>query len=136
MTKKIKDIGSKECKILIPEMKTALQKTLNKYGLSIEQSGGARYGGYNLTIKFEVTVPEKADANAENDFNQYKDMYDIKVPFGFTFKQGGSEYKVVGINHRAKKNKVLLEKDDGKKAHCPVRTVNWQYQMQTPEAVS
>ena len=127
MTKKIKNIGSAECKIIIPEMLSAMQKTLNKYGLQVDRSGGARYGGHNMTIKFEVTIPEKAEQQSENDYNTYKDMYDIKAPYGFTFKNGTKEYTIVGLNHKAKKNRILLKDSNGGNAHCPVRMVNWEF---------
>ena len=126
MAKKIKDLNRAVTKELIPEMEQALQKTLNKYGLTVER-GRAQFGGHNLIVKFEVQVPEMALNKAEDDYNQYMDMYDIKAPYGFEFTARGKTYTVTGINHKAPKNRILLSVDDGTKAHCPVRMVNWEF---------
>ena len=127
MAKKIKDLNREATKQLVPEMVQTLQKSLNKYGLTVERFGSARFGGHNLTVKFEVKVPEMALNKAEDDYNQYMDMYDIKAPYGFEFTARGKTYTVTGINHKAPKNRILLSVDDGGKAHCPVRMVNWEF---------
>mgnify|MGYP004464777897 FL=1 len=131
MAKKITNIGNEETKALLPEIKEALQRVLNKYGLKVEQSGKAGYGGHNLRIKYEITVPAQAVKNAQKDFDSYKVVYgiDADVPFGFTFQVKGETYTVTGLNHKAPKNRIILKTASGGAARCPVSTLNSQYKF-------
>ena len=131
MAKKITNIGNEETTMLLPEIKEALQRVLNKYGLKVEQSGKAGYGGHNLRIKYEITVPAQAVKNAQRDFDSYKVVYgiDADVPFGFIFQVQGETYTVTGLNHKAPKNRIILQKASGGGARCPVSTLNSQYKF-------
>ena len=125
---KIKQIERQETKMLVEETLKVLQKAMNKHGVTVEQASGAKFGGHNMTLKLEFKVPALASENAKKDYDQYKELYDIKAPYGFAFSTGGKTYRITGLNHKASKNRVLLECDEtGRRAHCPVRTVNWEY---------
>ena len=125
---KIKKIGRQETKLLVNESLTVLQKAMNKYGIEVGQANGARYGGDTMTVKIEFKVPALSEERAESDYRLYMDSYSIKAPYGFEFQAKGDTYKVTGINHKAPKNRILLlNTSNGRKAHCPVQTINWEY---------
>ena len=124
---KIKNIGKTECRMLVETSLESLQRTLNKYGVTVEQAGQAKYGGHNMTVKIEFKVPKLANKREETDYNRYMEMYEIKAPYGFEFQAKGQTYRMTGINHRAPKNRVLLEASNGRNAHCGVPMINWEY---------
>jgi len=131
---KVKQIERQETKMLIEETLKVLQKAMNKYGVTVDQAGKALFGGHNMTVKIEFKVPALASKSAEKDYDKYKKLYDIKAPYGFEFSTGGKTYRIIGLNHKASKNKILLECDEtGRRAHCPVGTVNWEYDRSFPE---
>ena len=124
---KIKNIGKTEIRMLVKTSLESLQRTLNKYGVTVEQAGQAKYGGHNMTVKIEFKVPKLANEREETDYNRYMEMYEIKAPYGFEFQAKGKTYRVAGINHNAPKNRVLLEASNGRKAHCGVDMLNWEH---------
>ena len=130
---KITDIGSKECRMIVEESLVAIQRTLNKYGLTADRSGMARYDGHSMTVKIEVKVPGRYDIFAESGHNKYMEMYDIKAPYGFEFQSQGKTYRVTGINHRARKNRVLLVDSNGGEAACTVDYINFEVEKAQTE---
>jgi len=124
---KITNIGREECRIIIEESLASMQRTLNKYGVTVDQTGKALYGGHNMTVKIEFKVPALSDEHVETEYNKYMEIYGIKAPYGFEFQAQGKTYRVAGINHNAPKNRVLLEASNGRKAHCGVDMINWEH---------
>jgi len=59
MAKTITGIGRAECKTLSEEATAALQRTLNKYGITVTYGGG-RYGGHTARLSFDLTVEDMA----------------------------------------------------------------------------
>ena len=127
---KIKKIERQETKLLVNESLTVLQKAMNKYGIEVGQANGARYGGDTMTVKIEFKVPALAEESAKKDYEMYMEMYEVEAPYGFEFMINGGKYQIIGLNHNAPKNRVLLKNlSTGRNARCPANTVNSHYKL-------
>jgi len=97
----MKDIGRAECKILSDELEVAIQRAVNKYGLTASYANG-RYGGHTATLSFKLDVPAKAEKVANKD----AELLGANFSVGFVFKTNGDEFKVTGFNLRRRKYPV------------------------------
>ena len=97
----MKNIGRAECKILSDELEVAIQRVVNKYGLTASYANG-RYGGHTATLSFKLDVPAKAEKVANKD----AELLGAKFSVGFVFKSNGDEFKVTGFNLRRRKYPV------------------------------
>ena len=99
-----------------------------KEGLSASIGRSVSYRPHEISFKVTIQIPSAARKNAKWDYNEHKEEYGIKAPYGFTFKDDyGKKLTVSGLNHRATINKILYTLDNGKEAHSSVAYVNHEY---------
>jgi hypothetical protein len=103
---KITNIGRAECKSLSEELQTVIQRTLNKYDLTVTYGGG-NYGGHTARLSFDLAVGGTAgQVRAARD----AEMLGAKFSVGFRFKSAAQEYEVTGFNHRRPKFPVAAKR--------------------------
>jgi hypothetical protein len=123
MAKTITDIGRAECKALSEEATAALQRTLNKYGVTVTYGGG-RYGGHTARLNFDLTV---GGATGEAAASRDAEVLGAKFGIGFQFNTGGHEYEVTGFNLRRPKFPVSAKRlSDGANYKFRVEGINRQ----------
>jgi len=99
-----------------------------KEGLSASIGRSVNYRPHEISFKVTIQIPSAARKNDEWDYNEHKEEYGIKAPYGFTFKDDyGKKLTVSGLNHRATINKILYTLDNGKEAYSSVAYVNHEY---------
>lgn len=120
MVKNIQNIGRAECRILSEELEVAIQRTVNKYGLTVSYDTG-RYGGHTATLSFKLDVPAMAEKVADADAK----LVGAKFGMGHVFKSNGVEFKVTGFNLRRRKYPVSAERQsNGKGYKFTVEAIN------------
>lgn len=94
-----------------------------KLGMTIEVDPRSRYDTGAGTVSFKVTLTEKGGrGKAETDWDRYAPLLGVPVEWlGATFRDDdGNVLTVVGLNRRAKKYPVQLQRADGKRFKAPV----------------
>jgi len=130
---KIKNIGSRECRMLSAELEQSIQRTLNKHGLNVSYKSG-RYGGGNETVlSFRITIPkgvnEKADARQAKDDEISRQILGAEFNTGFIFSQGREKYEVTGFSLNRPKFPVSAKRvKDDKGFKFPVASVNRHFE--------
>jgi len=111
------------------EAVAALQAVADKYGMSVEAEGGARFSASDLHMKFRIALRdaetgETPNADAKN-FALYASMYGLEAgDLGRTFRSAGSVYKITGINPRRPQYPISATREpDGKKFKMPAHSV-------------
>ena len=128
MARKIKNIGRQECKELEPEMISALQRTLNKYGLEVEYKK-AGYAGATADFTFTIKTAE-AEAQANKD----GELLGAEFNVGDIFKSNGEEFEVTGFNFRRRKYPVSATKvATGKRYKFGVEQINMWFKFNQPK---
>ena len=128
MAKKITKIGKQECTELEPEMISALQRTLNKYGLEVEYKS-ARYSGTTADFTFTIKTAE-AEAQANRD----GELLGAEFNVGDIFKSNGEEFEVTGFNFRRRKYPVSATKvATGKRYKFGVEQINMWVRFNQPK---
>ena len=122
---KITNIGRAECKIISAELDTVIQRTLNKYGLTVSYANG-KYGGHTATLSFKIDVP----AMAEKAANREAKILGAEFDMGHVFNSNGDEFKVTGFNLRRRKYPVSAENTrTGKSYKFTVENINRSIQI-------
>ncbi|ANS03223.1 hypothetical protein [uncultured Mediterranean phage uvDeep-CGR2-KM18-C74] len=107
---KIKNIGRKEITDLAPEVQKAIQKAMNKYGLSVKyQSGG--YAGASGEMKFEFSIKGRKEAVDNAELKELGAMFKVGTKFKNILRNGeliGHQYVVLGFMPRRRKYPVLF----------------------------
>ena len=97
-------------------------------GLDVKINNNISYQAHEISFKVTIQIPDAARLNEEKDYNDWKVVYGIEAPFGFTFLDNrGIKLRVSGLNHRASINRILYTMDDGKEAHSSVDYLNHEY---------
>ena len=97
-------------------------------GLDVKINNNISYQAHEISFKVTIQIPDAARLNEEKDYNDWKVVYGIEAPFGFTFLDNrGIKLQVSGLNHRASINRILYTMDDGKEAHSSVDYLNHEY---------
>ena len=104
------------------EMLQALQGVAKKYGIVIEKNGGVM-SPYKSTVKFDMvaSVGDDGISAGQRNFERYSELFNDIDPrwFGKIFTVNGIEYKIVGINSKARKHPLELERvNDGATMKC------------------
>ena len=90
------------------EAEAALRELCEKYGITVSyKSGNFQRDGSNAILKFEIAAPDattgEAKTRASQDFKRLASRYGLSPDdLGTTFKQGRTEYRITGINPRAR----------------------------------
>lgn len=108
------------------ELNEVLRAFAEKNGLEFQPSS-ARFGTFEFSKKVQFKVKSEAaqvtaEIDARNDFrlNAFKFGYDSKL-FGKVVKISGTEYKVVGVNTRSRKQPIKLQRvSDSRSFKCNV----------------
>jgi len=117
---KMADIGRAECRILQEELEVAIQRTVNKYGLTASYANG-RYGGHTATLSFKLDVTAKAEKAANRD----AEFLGAEFGIGHVFESNRDEFKVTGFNIRRPKYPVSADRvSSGKSYKFTVEAVN------------
>ena len=99
-----------------------------KEGLAVKVNKNISYQAHEISFKITIQIPAAARLNEAKDYDNWKEAYGIKAPYGFTFLDNrGVRLQVSGLNHRATKNKILYTMNDGKEAHSSVAYLNHEY---------
>jgi len=97
-------------------------------GLDVNINKNISYQAHEISFKVTIQIPDAARLSEEKDYNDWKVVYGIEAPFGFTFLDNrGIKLRVSGLNHRASKNRILYTMDNGKEAHSSVDYLNHEY---------
>jgi hypothetical protein len=120
-------------KALLDKARTHIDKALievgKELGISLK-TGNCRYSSDNFTFKLEgsligddgIAVTKEAGA-----FKLLAHSYGLKAEhLHREFKQGGDTYKIVGLNHKARKFPIQAQRiSDGATYKFPVDTVRF-----------
>ena len=99
-----------------------------KEGLAAKVNKNISYQAHEISFKITIQIPAAARLNEAKDYDNWKEAYGIKAPYGFTFLDNrGVRLQVSGLNHRATKNKILYTMDNGKEANSSVAYLNHEY---------
>ena len=117
---KIKNIGRAECKVISAELEAVIQKTMNKYGLTVTYANG-KYGGHTATLSFKLDVPAMAEKVAVQDAR----LLGANFGLGYEFVSNGENFKVVSFNLRRRKYPVSADNlRNGKSYKFTVDSIN------------
>jgi len=117
---KIKNIGKAEIQMLGAELETAIQKAMNKYGLTASYTGG-KYGGHTGIFNFKLDVPAMAEKVAQN----HARLLGANFSIGYEFVSNGENFKVVDFNLRRHKYPVSVDNlRTGKSYKFTVESIN------------
>ena len=120
MVKKIANIGRAECRFLSEELLTAIQRTVNKHGLTASYDTG-RYGGHTATLSFKLDVPALSEKVASEDAK----LLGANFSVGYVFKSNGDEFKVTDFKLRRRKYPVSAQNmSNGKNYKFTVEAIN------------
>jgi hypothetical protein len=116
---------------LAKDLRPVLQAHLDKIDLS--GIGGATVAVLNAkfdaaSVTFQVKITPGGEAaladKAKADFEEFAAMYGLKPEhFGATFRAGGREYKVAGLNPGRSRFPISAVRSDGKRFKFEARVV-------------
>jgi hypothetical protein len=115
----MQSIGRAECRILSEELVAAIQRTVNKYGLTASYGNG-RYAGHTATLSFKLDVPAQAEKAANKD----GELLGAKFSVGHVFTSKGIEFTVTDFSLRRPKFPVTATTSNGKRYKFTVASVN------------
>ncbi|RCW63235.1 hypothetical protein DET61_1192 [Marinobacter nauticus] len=122
-------------KVIRPALDKKLKELSEELGVQLT-TGSGQYGYTTGFLKIEIaTITEDGQVlTPERDaFLKYHGVYDLpKEALDAIIKMGSEEFRIAGINTKARKNNVVLEKTDnsGRKAVAPASAVLAAYNMQ------
>lgn len=132
MATKLTKFDRPSLKLVEAAVNKALTEVAEQFGVSFDRKPGrfseSNYDGrYNFQIVSEDGVPAANKAN----FEKYAPMFGLDPGlFGFTYIENTHTFTVVGLNLKAPKNCVKLERDDGASFCCPAQYINRQFELQ------
>lgn len=136
---KIQHLDRQTVKFIAKEMSEAMEAVANKYGLNIRYRGGS-FTGKNVTYKFEVaTLAEdgQAETKERTDWKTKAVLYGMKPEWlDQSFVMGGYTYIIRGLNPRAHKMPVLVERMPGKQRFKMAQDVVRNQMTTTNKAVA
>lgn len=110
--RKMKEVGPNECRILRADLESHLFMLEEKFGLKID-IGKMTYSGTSVRMSIEAALVAENGLTLNRkakDFEQLASLYGFEPDdLGKTFKSGGKEYRITGLNSRAGKMPVLAE---------------------------
>ena len=124
----ITNIRRAECKQLAEELKVVIQRTLNKYGLTVSENGG-KYAptGHTATLSFKIDVPARAEKVANEDAELLGAKFNVGYVFIYSSRDNanGEEFKVTGFNRKRRKYPVSADNTrTGKSYKFTVENIN------------
>lgn len=119
---KIKNFDSRPAvKEFSDRLRSEFDQIGKRLGVKI-QFKNVTYQSDRLTTKLNVTI-EGAESLEEKAYRTLQEVYGLPN-IGTIIQTSKGPRKIVGLNSRARKNKVILERDDGKRFVAPVAFIN------------
>ena len=120
-------MNKQRAKELADALEEALAMFSNEHQVQIKVKGGT-YESHSLTVKVEMSeigVDGVARTPEASAFVSYASRYGLDAnDLNRTFSYGGTNYIIRGLKTRAKKNNILVERDNGKMYVMPARVVS------------
>ena len=114
------------------DIKEQLQIVEMKHGCKIKM-GNISYGDFNFTSKIEVEVANDdgiIDTKEARDYKTHCFLFDLNPEWlNQNFSHQGKEWKVIGLNTRARKQPVIVESDDGNTYKFTTEAVSRSFKM-------
>lgn len=108
------------------QLQKAFMEIAEKHGLNVKR-GNIRYSesGFKYTgLEFNIISPDGLDAVESNQFKTYAPLHGIKASaLGKTFNDSGDVLRLVGFKNRNRKDKFLLEDQNGNRFKATVAFV-------------
>ena len=106
---------------------TALREVEEAYGIKLELGNRISFDDTTFRTKLEASlVNEKGivEDRERTDFTKYATMYDLNPEWlDKEIVLGDDTFTVTGLNTKASKNVVRIEKGDGRIYHCPSKNL-------------
>ena len=93
--------------------------------------GSISFSDSNFTAKLEcsLVIDGEVKEGIASDFEQYRELWGLKFPLGFSFHDGNSIYKVVGLKTKNRKYPIICESlGNGKRYKLTRNFVNVKYE--------
>lgn len=125
------EINPKTLREFRADFQQAVKSLQEKYGVVIEPKK-ITYDSSSFVFKVEVLNGTNQEDIKKENFERYCELYGLeKSDYGRTFKQGSSEFKIIGIDlGRRKKCIELLDVRSGKQYVCPPNTIPFVWERQ------
>jgi hypothetical protein len=120
-TPKIKDFSTrKNVREFADQLRFEFAEIGKRLGVTLHFKN-ITYESDRLHTRLNVTI-DGAESLEEKAYNEWKEHFDLP-DLGTIIKTSHGDRKIVGLNPRARKNKVLLERNDGKRFVAPIDLV-------------
>jgi hypothetical protein len=104
---------------------------VNYPDISITKST-AGYNGDTLDVKLQLFSSVNGETQAEADYKKYANLYDLPLEMlGARFNFGGTMFTVKGFKPKARKNDIIIAKDNGGEFVASHQSVKMAYKMHT-----
>lgn len=116
----VKSIDRNLLKKVNTDVSKALDEIAQKYGLKYQHKSGS-FDEHQFTGRFQFCVVAEGGLSAgdKEEFELYASRFGLAPDmFGKTYQEDGFTYTVAGLNLRAPKNCVRLERCDGASYKC------------------
>ena len=118
----------------LAEMREAINNRLSflelDYNIKIKLAN-ISFSDKHFTAKLEcnLVIDGEVKEGIANDFEEYKELWGLKFPLGFSFHDGNSIYKVVGLKTKNRKYPIICESlGNGKRYKLTRNFVNVKYE--------
>jgi hypothetical protein len=92
----------------------------------------AGYNGDKLDVKLQLFSSVNGETEAEADYKKYANLYDLPLEMlGARFNFNGTMFTVKGFKPKARKNDIILVKDNGLQFVANHQSVKLAYKMHT-----
>ena len=90
----------------------------------------AGYNGDKLDVKLQLFSSANGETEAEADYKKYADLYQLPLEMlGARFNYNGTMFTVKGFKPKARKNDIIVAKDNGLEFVANHRGVVMAYKM-------
>ena len=118
----------------LAEMREAINNRLSflelDYNIKIKLAN-ISFSDKHFTAKLEcnLVIDGEVKEGIANDFEENKELWGLKFPLGFSFHDGNSIYKVVGLKTKNRKYPIICESlGNGKRYKLTRNFVNVKYE--------
>ena len=118
----------------LAEMREAINNRLSflelDYNIKIKLAN-ISFSDKHFTAKLEcnLVIDGEVKEGIASDFEQYRELWGLKFPLGFSFHDGNSIYKVVGLKTKNRKYPIICESlGNGKRYKLTRNFVNVKYE--------
>jgi len=116
----IKKFDQVTCRLVGKQVENELQEWATKNGITVRKAGG-KFSSNEYTMKITFNVKDEngeVQTNAMRDFKQLASMYGLKESdFHETFISNGTSYRIMGLESRAYKYPIQVERVSDKKGY-------------------